>query len=320
MALTSLPEINISSAAMSILEAAEARGELTLASSVDDLVQHSVPPDQVDDAGYYTVGYDVPGKGFVPEVKVCRVRNGGGIAANYVDVAMRRRDPDCMVIADDAETDKTTWKERFGGDFAATREETIAWLKSQPIACFFFKTGLPDQPINAIAIAPANAGFFGLGLAMLQGIVPLDEIRAAGADYSHQAVIYVAPPFRHTHFNGRQIVVHNRRFDENTHLHELFSYNLYPGPSAKKGVYGMLLTAGEQDEHPWTTAHCSTVQVVTPYDQKTTIMHEGASGGGKSEMLNTCIASQMASSNLVPIWSLVINASCKYRVVVPYTR
>ena len=62
-------------------------------------------------------------------------------------------------------------------------------------------------------------------------------------------MIYVAPPFRHTHFDGRQVVVHNRRFDENTHLHEFFSYNLYPGPSAKKGVYGMLLTAGEKDEN-----------------------------------------------------------------------
>jgi len=31
--------------------------------------------------------------------------------------------------------------------------------------------------------------------------------------------------------------------------------------------------------------HCSTVQVVTPYDNKLVISHEGASGGGKSEML-----------------------------------
>jgi hypothetical protein len=31
--------------------------------------------------------------------------------------------------------------------------------------------------------------------------------------------------------------------------------------------------------------HCSTVQVVTPYESKVVISHEGASGGGKSEML-----------------------------------
>jgi len=92
-------------------------------------------------------------------------------------------------------------------------------------------------------------------------------------------VIYVAPVFRHTHFDGKQVVVHHRLDG----LHELFSYNLYPGPSAKKGVYGMLLDLGEREG--WMTAHCSTVQVITPYDNVVTIMHEGASGGGKSEML-----------------------------------
>jgi hypothetical protein len=89
----------------------------------------------------------------------------------------------------------------------------------------------------------------------------------------------VAPPFRHTHFDGKQVVVHNRKEG----LHELFSYNLYPGPSAKKGVYGMLLNIGEEER--WVTMHCSTVQVITPYENKVVISHEGASGGGKSEML-----------------------------------
>lgn len=87
------------------------------------------------------------------------------------------------------------------------------------------------------------------------------------------------PPFRHTYFQGKQVVVHNRREG----MHELFSYNLYPGPSAKKGIYGVLLALGEREG--WVTAHCSTAQVITPYDNVLTIMHEGASGGGKSEML-----------------------------------
>ncbi|MCG8687943.1 MAG: DUF4914 family protein, partial [Desulfobacterales bacterium] len=79
-------------------------------------------------------------------------------------------------------------------------------------------------------------------------------------------------------FGGQQIVVHDR-----SHLHEIFSFNLYPGPSAKKGVYGALIERGEQEG--WVTTHCSTVQVKTPYDNIVTVMHEGASGGGKSEML-----------------------------------
>ncbi|MBN2217260.1 MAG: DUF4914 family protein, partial [Pirellulales bacterium] len=96
--------------------------------------------------------------------------------------------------------------------------------------------------------------------------------------FKPSTIILVAPPFRHTHFDGRQIVVHNRN-----DIHEIFAYNLYPGPSAKKGIYGALIQQGADEG--WITAHCSAVQVITPYDNLVTIMHEGASGGGKSEML-----------------------------------
>src|SRR5256885_4569333 len=110
-------------------------------------------------------------------------------------------------------------------------------------------------------------------------LFPYTTLFRSPATFLPRAIIYVAPVFRHTHFAGKQVVVHNRRDG----LHELFSYNLYPGPSAKKGIYGVLLGVGEKEN--WVTAHCSTVQVVTPYDNVVTIMHEGASGGGKSEML-----------------------------------
>ncbi len=267
---------------MSVLQAADEAGRLTIVESVEQLAELAVPADQCDPQGYYTVGYDVPGEGFVPEARVCRVRNG--ISANYLEPYMRRRDPDCMLIADEKATDKPTFKGRFGKDFAPLRQETLDWLKTEPIACFFFEAGLPGHAINALAICPANAAFFALGLAMLQGIKPLSHLQEQGESYRIGAIVYTAPVFRHTHFEGKQVVVHNRRLEE-VGLHELFSYNLYPGPSAKKGVYGMLLTIGERAATPWTTAHCSTVQVVTPYDNTTTIMHEGASGGGKSEML-----------------------------------
>ncbi|MFP3958578.1 MAG: DUF4914 family protein [Spirochaetaceae bacterium] len=51
----------------------------------------------------------------------------------------------------------------------------------------------------------------------------------------------------------------------------------------KKGIYGALIHYGEMQN--WVTAHSSAVQVITPYDNKLTIMGEGASGSGKSEML-----------------------------------
>ncbi len=224
--------------------------------------------------GWHEVAYDVPGKGRVVEARVCRARNG--INANYLEPYMRRRDPDCMVIGDELPTDKPTYRERFGGDFSIVREETFAWLKTQELAVFAFHAGMVGKGTDALVIAPANAGFFALGLSLLQGILGPDEIPE---NFSPRAVIYVAPPFRHTHFDGRQIVVHNRLES----AHELFSYNLYPGPSAKKGIYGVLLNIGENEQ--WVTMHCSTVKVVTPYDNKIVISHEGASGGGKSEML-----------------------------------
>ena len=275
MSIAQMPNVSLSRSAEDVLENAKS---VTFFSHVEELVAAAVPEGQTDPQGYYTVGYDVDGE-FVEELKVCRVKNG--VAANYTTPYMRRRDAQCMVIADDRATDKPTFKARFDKDFEETRQETFAWLKTQDLACFFFNAGRTGKGLPALVICPANAGFFGLGLAMLQGIIPIEEIEKQGDDYHHTAIIYIAPPFRHTHFDGKQVVVHNRRREAG--LHELFSYNLYPGPSAKKGVYGMLLTMGEKED--WTTAHCSTVQVVTPYDNTVTFMHEGASGGGKSEML-----------------------------------
>ncbi len=224
------------------------------------------------------VSYHVAGQGLVVEAEAVRVRNG--VAANYPDPAMRRRDPDCLFIADDQPTDKPRFEDRFGRDFDGVRAETFEWLKRQRLAVVAFVAGQPGMGLDAAVIAPANAGFFALGIGMLQGMIPAREI---GSDFNPRMIIFVAPPFRHTHFAGRQVVVHNRRSDR----HEMFSYNLYPGPSAKKGVYGCLIHLGEQEG--WVTAHCSTVQVVTPYDNIVTFMHEGASGGGKSEMLEQAL-------------------------------
>lgn len=222
----------------------------------------------------FEVKYDIQGKGEYTEAVVHRVNNG--ISANYTDPYLRRRDPETMVIADNLPTDKETFKSRFGHDFSGLKAETFEWLKNQDLAVFLYFAGRENIGVGGIAVCPANAGFFAMGLAMLQVMVPTTDIPA---DFSIDSIIYVAPTFRHTHFDGKQIVVHNRTQNR----HEIFSYNLYPGPSAKKGLYGALLTKGEKEG--WITAHCSTVQAVSPYDNITTFMHEGASGGGKSEML-----------------------------------
>ncbi|MGK7397953.1 MAG: DUF4914 family protein [Candidatus Cyclobacteriaceae bacterium M3_2C_046] len=258
----------------SIKELAEllnAAPSVTIAKNVDDLVTLAA-----GGAGqnFHQVKYTLPDGTEHHEVDVCRTKNG--ISANYTEVYMRRRDPNCMVIADDFPTDKPTFDKRFGYPFEKLRQETFDWMKTQDLALFYFHAGKPGMGYDAVAVIPANAGFFGLGLALLQGILDPDNLPEG---FQPEAVIYTAPPFRHTHFEGKQIVVHNRMPGQ----YEMFSYNLYPGPSAKKGVYGMLIGQGESEG--WVTAHCSTVRVVTPYDNVVTMMHEGASGGGKSEML-----------------------------------
>ncbi len=220
-----------------------------------------------------TVSYSLPDGRVVDEVDVVRVKNG--ISANYREQYMRRRDPDCMLIADDKPTDKTRYSDRFDKPFNDLRSETFEWLSKQDLALFAFEMGQSGMAGDALAVCPANAGFFAFGLGLLQGIVDIKKIKR---EFNPTMIIYLAPPFRQTHFENKQIVIHNR-----ADIHEIFSYNLYPGPSAKKGVYGAMIELGEKEG--WVTAHCSAVQVVTPYDNVVTFMHEGASGGGKSEML-----------------------------------
>ncbi|MGA0332546.1 MAG: DUF4914 family protein [Kiritimatiellia bacterium] len=256
----------------SAVEVLQEAPSVQIAENVDQLL--SLALKDAGEDGYHRVGYDIPEKGWIEEVQVCRVKNG--ISANYLDPYMRRRDPNCMVIGDESPTDKPTFLKRYGKDFSSLRRETFEWMKTQDLACFGFTAGMPGKGTDALVIAPANAGFFALGLAMLQGINDPGELPP---DFAPKAVIYVAPPFRHTHLDGKQVVVHNRLPD----MHELFSYNLYPGPSAKKGIYGVLLNLGEKED--WITMHCSAAQIVTPYENRVGISHEGASGGGKSEML-----------------------------------
>jgi hypothetical protein len=239
------------------------------------------------------VAYHVPGKGDIVEATVARCKNG--VVVNYADEYMRRRDPDCMVIADEQETDKIRYDEKYGADFQALRQATFDWLKQQSsLIVMPFMAGNELIGYPALLIAPTNAGFFAAGLGDLQAFIPKQAIPD---DFTPKAIIYVAPHFRHTHFDGKQVVVHNRL----SQCHELFSYNLYPGPSAKKGVYSVLLHIGE--EEGWTTLHCSTVKVITPYEHEFVITHEGASGGGKSEMVQEMHREQdgriLISENLV---------------------
>ena len=222
----------------------------------------------------FDVTYTIPGKGVVKEAEVVRCKNGPVV--NFMEDYMRRRDPDCMRIGDDLPTDKPRFKDVYGYEFSQLRQETMEWFKTQGIILLPFHAGGKHYGYNALMVCPANAAFFALSLANMQGFVSIHDIEPG---FTPRAIIYVAPPFRMTHFEGKQVVVHQR----SETLHEVFAYNLYPGPSAKKGVFSMLIDIGEHEG--WITNHASAALLETPYENEVVFMHEGASGGGKSEML-----------------------------------
>ena len=222
----------------------------------------------------YDVCYPIEGRGIVKEAEVVRCKNG--TVVNFMEDYMRRRDPDCMRIGDDLPTDKPRFSEKYGYEFAKLRAETMDWLATQQLIMLPFRAGGKYFGYDSLMICPVNAAFFALSLANMQGFVSVYDIKD---NYKPRGIIYVAPPFRHTHFEGKQVVVHQR----SEGLHEVFSYNLYPGPSAKKGVFSMLLDIGENEG--WITNHASAAMLESPYENEIVFMHEGASGGGKSEML-----------------------------------
>ncbi|MCB9359072.1 DUF4914 family protein [Candidatus Woesearchaeota archaeon] len=229
----------------------------------------SVPCDK---SQAYDVSYELPNGKTVREASVADVKNG--ISANYIEDYMRRRDPETMLIADDLPTDKQTYKKKFKKSFDGLRKDTLDWIRKQDLLIVPFIAGNDEYGVHSIAIVPKNAAFFAFGISLLQGSVDPAKIK----DFEPRCFLYIAPPFRHTHFDGKQAVVHNRLKDN----YEIFAYNLYPGPSAKKGIYGVLIHFGELEN--FLTNHCAVVEVITPYGNKISIMHEGASGGGKSEM------------------------------------
>lgn len=80
-----------------------------------------------DDHGQYEVVFQAPRVGRIVEAVITKARNG--LAINFPDPAMRRRDPDAMVIGDRLPTDKPTFEERFGEGFEKTRAATLDWLR-----------------------------------------------------------------------------------------------------------------------------------------------------------------------------------------------
>ena len=58
------------------------------------------------------MSYDIEGMGRVKEAEVHRCKNG--VAVNFTEDYMRRRDGGCMRIGDDLPSDKPRFKDSFG--------------------------------------------------------------------------------------------------------------------------------------------------------------------------------------------------------------
>jgi hypothetical protein len=66
-----------------------------------------------------------------------------------------------------------------------------------------------------------------------------------------------------------------------------FPITFIPDQAQKKEFMGFCFQLVRTEG--WAAPHCSAVQSISPYDNVTTFMHEGASGGGKSEMLQMIV-------------------------------
>src|SRR5690606_764345 len=130
-----------------LVEILEACPGYEIAQNVEELVAASCGG---ADKRSLAVEYRLPDGRQVTEATVVRVRNG--IAANYPDPYMRRRDPNCMFIADSQPTDKPTFIETFGYDFESLRRETLDWLKTQELVVMAFQTGRPGLGDQALAV------------------------------------------------------------------------------------------------------------------------------------------------------------------------
>ena len=149
----------------------KANPDVTIVGTSDELLELSCGG---QNGKTFEVAYQIPNLGKVVDATVVRVRNG--IAANYPSPYMRRRDPNAMLIGDDGPTDHTRFQEVYGYPFPELRQKTFKWLTENPLILYGYVTGKKGMGKDALVVAPANAGFFGFGLALLQGITPMRKL------------------------------------------------------------------------------------------------------------------------------------------------
>ena len=106
----------------------------------------------------FEVYYETGTKGRILEATVTKCKNG--IAVNYPDPYMRRRDPNCMVVNNIAMTDKILFEDRFNKKFASIRTETLDWLAENELILVPFMAGGPKYGYPALMVAPKKRRIF----------------------------------------------------------------------------------------------------------------------------------------------------------------
>ena len=127
-------------------------------------------------ADVYDVVFDVPGKGLFKEADVVRCKNGASV--NFTEDYMRRREPDCMRIADDKPTDKKRFADVYGYKFDKLRQETMEWFKTQELILMPFNSGGNEYGYGSMLVCPKQCAFFAFALAHLQGFVNAEETQS----------------------------------------------------------------------------------------------------------------------------------------------
>ncbi len=108
--------------------------KVSVATTIDELIEIACGSSAPD--AQFKVEYDIPGIGKYHEATVNRVRNG--VCANYTEVYMRRRDPNCTFIGDKGPSDRPYFEDVFGYPFDTLAEETFKWLQEQELFMFGF--------------------------------------------------------------------------------------------------------------------------------------------------------------------------------------
>ena len=208
-----------------------------------------------------------------------------GPVVNFPEKAMRKRDPNAtMVTSAFPISAQGHLHDRYCEvEWAELNRLAHEWLaKHAPIAVpIRLFRGTPATTAGVV-ILPENCAFFGYMMGILQEILSAAQCsEGLSADF----VVLLAPPLRHSHFDGRQAVIHHRYGAPAAPVYEMLATCLYPGPSGKKGVYAMGLEIARR--HDGVILHASAVRLLRPDGSHISVLHEGASGGGKSEWILT---------------------------------